>query len=148
MPVRPTSAMSADGPTAQPFVTVNRTRLRVEFALTLPQQAQGLPDRPYLWPWSVNLFVFEEEGTYPFWMNEMDFPSDLVWIAADCSVIHITMNAPPQAPYQTLAELPAYLPPMPARYVLEIHAGGVKYFPFGVGDRAEFTGGLAGLYDC
>ena len=59
--------------------------------------------------------ILDEGNAFP--------PLDMIWIDAECTVVHITRNAPPQAPKQALADLPLYGPPVPVLYVLEINAG-------------------------
>ena len=148
VPGTPAPAKPIGETTARVGVMVGGALFQVELALTMPERTQGLSGRPSLAPGTGMLFVYEHEGMYAFWMKEMKFPLDLVWIDADCSVIHITRNASPQAADQTLEELPTYGPPEPARYVLEINAGEAESTGISVGGRAEFTGGLAGLYGC
>jgi hypothetical protein len=101
------------------------------------------------------LFVFDEEGRYSFWMKEMRFPLDLVWIgpsAEGCTVVDITAKAPPSAPGQSasggMAELPLYTPVAPVRYVLEVNGGETEAAGVRVDSRVEFRGSLAGLYGC
>jgi hypothetical protein len=97
------------------------------------------------------LFVFDEEGRYSFWMKEMRFPLDLVWIgpsAEGCTVVDVTHKAPPPAPGQGLAELPLYTPVAPARYVLEVNGGETEAAGVRVDSRVVFRGSLAGLYGC
>jgi hypothetical protein len=94
------------------------------------------------------LFVFDEEGRYSFWMKEMHFPLDLVWIGARCTVVDITPNAPPPAPGLSVTELPLYTPVAPVRYVLEVNAGETEAAGVRVDSLVEFRGSLAGLYGC
>ena len=94
------------------------------------------------------LFIFEEEGPYTFWMKEMRFPLDLVWIGARCTVVDITRNAPLPAPGQTLDELTRYTPKTLAQFVLEINGGESGSRGFRKGDKVRFTGSLAEAYGC
>ena len=94
------------------------------------------------------LFIFEEEGPYTFWMKEMRFPLDLVWIGAQCTVVDITRNAPPPASGQSLDELTRYTPKTLAQFVLEINGGESGSRGFREGDKVRFTGSLAEAYGC
>ena len=129
-------------------ITLGGAPFPVELAVTPDQRTQGLSGRPFLAPGTGMLFIYEQEGMYAFWMIEMNFPLDIVWIDAGCTVAHITKDAPPQAPGQTPGDLPRYVPPKPILYVLEINAGEAESSGIGVGSRAQFTGGLAGRYGC
>lgn len=94
------------------------------------------------------LFVFETEGNYTFWMKDMRFPLDLIWISAECVVAEVTDNTPPPEPGQSQRELPRYTPSDPVRYVLEINAGEAETAEIDPGDPVEFAGGLPSIYGC
>lgn len=132
----------------QLVVVVHDTAFPVELALTPAQRAQGLSGRPNLAPGTGMLFILEEEAVHPFWMKNMRFPLDMVWVSAHCMVVDITLNAPPPAPGQTEADLPLFTPKFPARYVLELNAGEAPSTAIQVGDRVSFSGGLSGLHGC
>ena len=139
---------------ADPVVAVGGATFKVELAITQDQRSQGLSGRAMLAPGAGMLFVFDEEGRYSFWMKEMRFPLDLVWIgpsAEGCTVVDITPNAPPPAPGLSVTELPLYTPVAPARYVLEVNGGATEAAGVRIGDRVEFRGPSvegAGLYGC
>jgi uncharacterized membrane protein (UPF0127 family) len=92
------------------------------------------------------LFVFESESRSVFWMQEMQFPLDFVWIGSDCSVTDITKDAPAPSPDTIPADLPRYQPVAPVQYVLEVNAGDAA--GIGKGDPVVFGGGLTGLFGC
>ena len=127
-----TISPAADAPV--PVVTVGSAALTVELALTPAQRVQGLSGRPELARGTGMLFVYTQEGRHSFWMIDMNFPLDLVWISAQCTVIEITSNVPPPAPGQTSAELPRYVPETPVQYVLEVNAGDMESAGIQVGD--------------
>ena len=131
-----------------PAVTVGGTTFPVELAITVDQQIQGLSDRSSLALGTGMLFVYEKQSKLTFWMKDMRFSLDMVWIGADCTVVGVTLNAPPPAPGQTDEQLPRFSPGVAARYVLEINAGEVDSESVAPGDPVEFTGSLAGRYGC
>ena len=136
------------GSPSGPVVTLGGVPFRVELAVTSQERTQGLSGHAPLAADEGMLFVFEKAQTYSFWMREMLFPLDMIWIDAECTVAHITRNAPPQAPDQSLSDLPRYGPPVPVLYVLEINAGEAESAAVTVGSPARFTGSLAGVYGC
>ena len=142
-----TPAVETESP-GVPVVTLGGVPFRVELAITVAQRTQGLSGHPPLAPRAGMLFVFEQAQKHSFWMKEMLFPLDMIWIDAECTVVHITRNAPPQAPKQALADLPLYGPPVPVLYVLEINAGEAESAAVTVGSPAQFTGSLTGRYGC
>ena len=130
-----------------PRVTIGAFTWPVELALTGEQQAQGLSGRAELAAGAGMLFVWNQESRRSFWMPDMNFPLDLVWLNGDCAVTHITHNAPPQAPGQSQADLPRYTVDQ-VQYVLEINAGEAAQHGIKVGDQARFQGRIAGEYGC
>lgn len=133
---------------SQPRVTIGDASFLVEVADTPASQQQGLSGRESLAEGTGMLFVFDKERPLTFWMKEMNFPLDMVWIDASCTVVDISRDVPIPEPGQTLADLPTYGPETPAMYVLEINAGASADAGFGPGDSAAFTGGLEGKYGC
>ena len=63
------------------------------------------------------LFVFESEGKYGFWMRNMNFPIDIIWIDKNNKVVDIAKNAEPC--YLTCV---SYKPKDNAKFVLEVRA--------------------------
>ena len=141
----PTAAISPPAtPTPDlPVVTIGGFSWPVELAVTAEEQVLGLSGRAELAAGSGMLFVWAGESRRSFWMPDMNFPLDLVWIGGDCTVVAITRDAPPQAPGQSRAELPRYVVDG-VQYVLEINAGEAALRGVKVGDGVEFGGGIAG----
>ncbi len=79
------------------------------------------------------LFIFENSGTYPFWMKNTPLPLDIIWIDNNYKVVHIANNT---TPYSTDIINPA----VEAKYVLEINGGLSHYLGFEVGSISEFRG--------
>ena len=128
--------------------SLRNATFRVELAMTVEEQIQGLSDRPSLPSESGMLFVYERQSRYNFWMKDMHFPLDMVWIGADCTVVDVTLNAPPPEPGQTLDQLPLYSPGLPAQFVLEINAGEAEAAGIAPGAPVVFSGSLAGRHGC
>ena len=131
------------GPDSTPTpttATIGDASFAVELAVTARQQAQGLSGRPSLVPGTGMLFILASEGRPSFWMKDMRFPLDMVWISAEYAVVDITEDVPPPAPGQTTSELPTYMPAEPAQFVLQINAGETGSADIRVGDMVEFGG--------
>ena len=77
------------------------------------------------------LFVFETDDLHSFWMRDMLFSIDILWIAMDGTVVHIEPSVSPDSFPQT------FTPPTPARYVLEVPAGFATEHGIEVGTRTE-----------
>lgn len=83
------------------------------------------------------LFVFEENGIYPFWMKDMNFAIDIIWIGENKRIVYIASNVPPE-PGKKDKELMLYRPDSDSRYVLEINAGLAQLHGVQVGDTVNF----------
>jgi len=118
-------------PTPAPFIRKLRVRdatISVELAWTAQQQEKGLSDRSSLEPDTGMLFIFPKPGIYAFWMKDMHFPIDIVWIADDNVIIGYVEDAKPESFPK------AFPPPRSIRYALEVNAGFVKQYKIHVGD--------------
>src|SRR3990167_703443 len=76
-------------------VSVNSEEIKAEVVSSPSDRAQGLSGRPCIEADQGMLFVFEKPGKYPFWMKDMKFPIDIVWINADKKVIDLDVNVSP-----------------------------------------------------
>ncbi|MBP7811332.1 MAG: DUF192 domain-containing protein [Candidatus Moranbacteria bacterium] len=74
-------------------VVVGGIRYDIEVADTEEERSKGLGGRASMCRNCALLFVFPEKGRWAFWMKEMHFPIDIVWIAGD-TVVDIERNIP------------------------------------------------------
>lgn len=100
---------------------------------TPEQRAQGLSGWDTLPDGEGMLFVFPEDGYHAFWMKDMKFPIDIVWISKDGVVVDTQRGVSPE----TYPEY-SFVPQMPVRYVLELPAGWLNQYEVDVGARVEF----------
>lgn len=107
-------------PASAPTLTIGDTTLLVEISDDAQKRAQGLSGRTSLQSNTGMLFLFEEAFLASFWMKDMNFALDFLWIR-DGVVVDITENVP--AP--TGDDLPTYSPNQPVDMVLEVNAGWV-----------------------
>ena len=141
------AAPPTEEPPAGPMVRIGETTFTVEVAEKLEARTRGLSGRASLPPGGGMLFIFEDTRIHTFWMKDMMFPLDLVWIGEQCTVENITPNVPPPAPEQADSDLPRFRSPQPVRYVLEINAGEAAA-NIQVGDPVAFSGSLRGRFGC
>lgn len=144
----PSDPGQQDGPASGPMVRVGDEEFTVELAVTREEQIQGLSDRPSLAPHTGMLFIYKQQSRHDFWMKNMHFPLDMIWISADCTVADASLNVPPPGPDQTLDQLPLYSSGAPVKYVLEINGGEAAANGIQPGVGVEFAGNLAGRFGC
>lgn len=99
-------------------IIVAGTEFLVEVANTAYTRMQGLSGREALAEGRGMLFLFETPQVPGFWMKDMKFSIDIVWIR-DGRVVGVEANVlPDDSPSRTI-----YYPPSPVDSVLEIPAG-------------------------
>lgn len=100
-----------------PILKVGDQSLILEIADTEEKRVQGLSDRDSLGENHGMLFVFDEPGSYGFWMKDMRFPIDIVFLDVNLRVINVYQGVKPET-FPT-----PFYPVAPAKYVLEINSG-------------------------
>lgn len=133
-----TSATAEPTPSPTPTViNVDQQPIRVGVAATESTRRQGLSGRQPLDNDEGLLFVFPQDSRPQFWMKDMLFDIDIIWIN-DGVINKIDANVP--APENPGDELPYYLPTNgPVDYVLEMNAGSAQSFGFEVGDSVDLS---------
>lgn len=106
-------------------VTVNDASFQVELAETEAEKQIGLSDTENLSENEGMLFLFDEPGFYSFWMRNMNFPIDIIFINGD-RVTTVISNALP--PSETGGSLPTFQPTEESDKVLEVNAGIAKKY--------------------
>lgn len=80
------------------------------------------------------LFIFDQIGVYPFWMENTLIPLDIVWIDQNQKVVFIAQDVQPCKTFIC----PITNASVKAKYVLEINGGVSKKIGLKIGDTAEF----------
>ena len=112
-----------------PVIQIGDVMLQVEIADTQEKRVKGLSNRESLQENRGMLFLFEKPGRYGFWMKEMNFAIDIIWIDKNKSVIEITKNVDPK----TFPEV--FYPKGAVQYVIEIQAGFTELNEIQLGDK-------------
>lgn len=111
-----------------------RIRVRVEVATTPQTWERGLSGHAPLAADEGMFFIFPVADRYSFWMKDMLFPIDILWINGT-ELVDITTDAQP--PAGDGAPLPTYRPVAPADKVLEVPAGFAKEHGLRLGMTVE-----------
>jgi uncharacterized protein len=105
-----------------------------ELAVTDDDRQQGLMYREKMEENQAMLFVFEGEDIHAFWMKNMRFAIDILWLDAQKRVVHLEAGVPPCA----ADPCPSYVPKAAATYVLELKSGAAERHALQLYKRVEF----------
>lgn len=111
-------------------VIINNHTFNVDLAVTNQEKQLGLGKRDSLASNSGMLFVYDRPDRYTFWMKDMNFPLDFVWING-VTVVDLTSDVKPVSPGQPLS---IYSPKTPVDKVLEVNTGTIKRDGISVGN--------------
>jgi len=118
------------------YIKIADKILKVDIALTPEAQQRGLSGREKLKEDEGMLFIFDHMDKYSFWMKDMNFPLDIIWIAGedlrDLRVVYIKKDAKPESYPETFS------PAKNAKYVLEVNALFSEKNNLKEGDKVEF----------
>lgn len=108
--------------------------VQVEIANTPEELAKGLMDHPSLEAGEGMLFLFPQEQQLSFWMKNVEYPLDVLYIDKYFSIQEIlTMSQCTKDP------CPVYFSEKPNQYALELPAGFAETRGIAVNDRITFA---------
>ncbi|MBX4181475.1 DUF192 domain-containing protein [Candidatus Parcubacteria bacterium] len=91
--------------------------IHAEVAQTNEELEQGLSGRTSLSPHTGMFFAFDNPGKYGFWMKDMNFPLDIIWLDENMMITGIERNVTPET-YPKV-----FYPTRDIKFVLEVPAG-------------------------
>ncbi len=117
-------------------IKLGQQNLQVEIVNTSASISQGLSGRDEIGSDGM-LFLLPQTGMPIFWMKEMKFDLDMIWLKNNL-VVDITREVPHPDPETPLKSLPVYSPKTPANMVLEVRAGQAAAWNIKIGDNLSF----------
>jgi len=111
-------------------VTVGSNIYTVEVARSVEDQARGLSNRDSMPVNHGMLFPFPPSSQPNFWMKDMRFSLDIIWISNN-KIVDISRHLPIPAPGTPPEKLPTYTPSQGIDNVLELNAGQADQFQVG-----------------
>ncbi|MCK4635831.1 MAG: DUF192 domain-containing protein [Candidatus Moranbacteria bacterium] len=112
-------------------IKINNVEFFVEVVDDNLKRQVGLGKRDNLCENCGMLFIFDKVGRHGFWMKDMKFDIDILWIR-DSEIVFIEKNVSYETP-ETI-----YNPNVESNSVLELDSGVVEEFGIEAGDRIEF----------
>ena len=119
------------------WVRVGENSFLAEVVDSAEERAQGLSGRDSLEDGHGMLFLFDSLEVQSFWMKDMQFPIDIVWVL-DGEVVGFEENVPIPEVGIFDSELLVYFSPVEVDVVLEVGAGVVGGLGIVVGDKVVF----------
>jgi uncharacterized protein len=107
-------------------VNVGGRIFRSEVVASEEKMQKGLGGRDGLCPDCAMLFKFQQPGIYPFWMKDMRFSLDIIWINQG-KIVYLKKNIPADSK-------DVLTPSVQAESVLEVNAGTADKLGLKVGD--------------
>lgn len=115
-------------------VTINGHKFELTVADSQEEKEIGLSETNSLPQEKGMIFLFEKPAYYSFWMKNMKFPIDIIYIKND-QIVTIQNNVkPPKEEENPLV----YTPTEPSDKVLEINAGLAQKYGFKKGDSVKY----------
>jgi uncharacterized membrane protein (UPF0127 family) len=102
------------------YLEINGKKFALEISDTETKRDHGLSDRATLAPDTGMLFIFDAAGEPSFWMKDMHFPIDMIFLDSQYRVVTSFVNVRPET-YPAV-----FKPTSPAQYVLEFNAGFIE----------------------
>jgi hypothetical protein len=124
--------------------------IKVELVISEKAQTKGLSEREKLEENTGMLFVFENPNKYSFWMKDMKFPIDIIWLAPleggnreEVKVVYIKKDARPESYPETFEpeDVPTQFgipTSVGTKYVLEVLSGFSEKNNLKVGEKEIF----------
>jgi uncharacterized membrane protein (UPF0127 family) len=100
-------------------------------AATPAEQELGLGGIRSLAATSGMFFVFNKPDNYGFWMKDMEFSLDIIWLDKNFKIVHIENDLSP-ATYPNV-----FYPGFPSKYVIEVNAGFADKFSLTIGETMQ-----------
>ncbi len=128
-----TQANTLKGPSVIFNTDKGRSVITVEIADSSQERTTGLMYRKSLAEDAGMFFIFDDVKPLNFWMKNTLIPLDMIFFDADYKVIRIHKNVQPCKKDPCAV----YSSDKPAKYVLEVGAGGSERMGLKDGDKAE-----------
>ena len=114
----------------------SKLAVAVELATNDDERSLGLMNRKELPADDGMLFIFDQDRDQTFWMHNTLIPLDMVFIAADGTIVGIVRSAKPQTDTPRSVK-------KPSRYVLEVNGGWTQAKGVHTGDKVTLGEALA-----
>jgi uncharacterized membrane protein (UPF0127 family) len=114
---------------------INENKFLIDIAEGKEETQMGLSGRKSMCDTCGMFFIFEGESNYAFWMKDMSFDIDIIFIDGNKKIVEIYSDVKKEGYNKKSPELSEKIKnTKPAIYVLEVNAGKAKEHNFKIGD--------------
>ena len=113
------------------------TSIRVQVSDTIKTRMQGLSGREALAMDEGMLFIFPYSGKHGFWMKDMNFDLDIIWIREN-RIVGVSENVK-KPETKNMSDLETIYPPENIDSVLEVNSGFSQANNLMIGDFAKLS---------
>jgi hypothetical protein len=113
-----------------PGIVIAGTSFSLETADTEVLKQKGLSGRENITADQAMLFVFDEPKQHCFWMKDMQFNIDMIWLDANKKVVAIEQNVSPETYPNSYCH--------DGQYVVEVAANRAAALGLNTGDKLKF----------
>lgn len=114
-------------------IKINNIEVEAREAVSEEDKVRGLSIFEKIGENEGMIFIYENPGVYGFWMKNMKFSIDIIWIDENKKIIDITKSISPE----TFPKV--FRPRGKVKYVLEVSAGFIDKNQIKEGNYAEFA---------
>lgn len=107
-------------PMGKAEITLGKTIVYADIADMPAEREQGLSGRPFLADNEGMLFIFDSPVMPAFWMKDMNFALDIIWIEENGNIASTTKDLRPESYPNTVS------PAVQVKYVLEVPSGFIQ----------------------
>ncbi len=114
------------------YVSMGGKKYALDVSENEPARQKGLGERNSMQLDEGMLFVFDKAEMQCFWMKDMRFSIDIIWLDEAKRVVHIEPNVSPDTFPQS------FCPKAPAKYVIELNSGETAKSSINIGNQIRF----------
>ena len=107
-----------------PVLIAGGIEIPISIADSEEERQNGLSNTANLEQGTGKFFIFDTPGMYGFWMKDMNYAIDIIWLDATMKIIDVAENVLPET-YPKV-----FFPSSSALYVLEVNAFDAKRLGF------------------
>ncbi|RJQ36045.1 DUF192 domain-containing protein [Candidatus Microgenomates bacterium] len=119
----------------KPTAIIGKQTFNITVAKSQKEKEIGLSSKKSLLQNEGMIFPFEKEDYYTFWMKDMKFPIDMIFLKKNKVVTIFSDVKPPKSENENLI---IFRPEEPSDTVLELNAGIAKKYNLKKGDEIKF----------